>query len=85
MLRDIEGKGMLLYFVNWHELNTKVLSVLPGTTGRGAVWCRTSALGVSMPRASPPAKELNLRDLHQAKLYHAAVVHESWPPLLIVE
>jgi len=85
LLRDIKGKGILLYFLNWHELNPRVLSVLPAVAGTGAAGCRTPTLVVPTPRLSPAAKDSNPRDLHQAKLGRAAVVHESWHWLLIVK
>lgn len=67
LLRDIKGKGILLYFMDWYEPNPRVLSVLPPVAGKGAAECKTSTLVVPTPRALPTAKEPNPRDLPQAK------------------
>lgn len=73
LLRDIKGKGILLYFMDWYEPNPRVLSALPPVAGKGAAEYKISTRVVPIPRASPTAKDPNPRDLPQAKLWRAAV------------
>lgn len=67
LLRDIR-KGHFAVLSELHEVNPRVLTVLPPMAGKGVAECRTSTPVVLMPRALPLAKDPNPRDLHQAEL-----------------